>query len=224
MYTSTMQGAALKKDEMKPLGGRAYDRLLAMILDGSLPVGALLQEQALARALRISRTPVREALVRLEAEGLVARRAGRALVVREVPVAEFMEILRVRIVLESEAIGQACKRIPAEKLRALRQMFERLLADPAPDVETQLEADDALHGAIIDACGNSVLADMVRSLRRRTQILNLKSMPDRLIPGCREHLEIVDALVAGDESRSRAAVAAHLEAVRQSVLGKLGSI
>jgi DNA-binding GntR family transcriptional regulator len=206
------------------LSERAYERLLDMILTGALAAGALLQEQALAHQLKISRTPVREALVRLEAEGLVRRHAGRALVVREVSVPEFMEILRVRKLLETEAIGQACGRIPSEKLKQLRRMFETLLTTKVPDAERQLKADDALHNTIIDACGNSVLAEMVRNLRRRTQFLNLRSLPDRFIPGCREHLAIVETLERQDENAAKDAITNHLENVRQAVLRKLGSI
>jgi DNA-binding GntR family transcriptional regulator len=220
-----MINALLTNDEgVRQLGSRAYDQLLEMILNGSIEGGALLHEQALARLLATSRTPVREALLRLEAEGLVTRHAGRVLSVREVPVREFMEIVRVRSVLETEAIAQACKHIPDGMLRELRNTIESLLALEAPDAEDQIHADDALHGAIVDACGNMVLAELVRALRRRTRVLNLKSFPERFVPGCREHLAIIAAIERRDEESARAALASHFENVRQSVLGKLGSI
>lgn len=211
-------------DGARQLSGWVYDQLLEMILNGSLEGGALLYEQALARLLRTSRTPVREALLRLEAEGLVARQAGRVLTVREVPVREFMEILRVRSVLETEAIGQACKRIPDATLRELRRTVESLLESDTPDAEAQMRADDALHCAIVDACENTVLAELVRALRRRTRVLNLKSLPQRFVPGCQEHLAIIAAIERRDEDGARAMLASHFENVRQSVLGKLGSI
>lgn len=222
---TAMNTASLTSEEgARQVSSRVYDRLLDMILSGALGAGSLLHEQGLARLLDASRTPVREALLRLETEGLVTRHAGRVLAVRDVPVREFMEILRVRSVLESEALGQACKRIPDEKLRELRRTVESLLAAEAPDAEVQMEADDALHGAIIDASGNAVLAELVRALRRRTRVLNLKSLPERLVPGCREHLEIISAIERRDEEGARAALASHFENVRQCVLGRLGSI
>ena len=101
---------------------------------------------------------------------------------------------------------------------------ESLLAVEAPDVETQMHADDTLHFAIVDACGNTVLAEIVRALRRRTRVLNLKSLPERFVPGCREHLAIIAAIERRDEEGARAALASHFENVRQCVLGKLGSI
>jgi DNA-binding GntR family transcriptional regulator len=218
--------AALQKNEEagKPLTELAYERLLKMILGGTLGAGTLLHELALARELDISRTPVREALVRLEAEGLVARHAGRALVVREAPIREFMEVLRVRSILESEAVGTACASIPEATLADLRRTFEDMLARNAPDAEDHMRADDALHDAILDACGNSVLSELARGLRRRTRIFNFKSIPDRFIPGCREHLEIVGALEKRDEAAARAALKSHFENLRQSIFEKLGAI
>lgn len=222
----TGTGIALANTEEAPknLGARAYDRLLDMILSGSLPAGALLQEQTLADELQISRTPVREALLRLELEGLVKRHVGRLLIVREMPVREFIEILRIRQVLESEAITHACRRIPADELSKLRQMFLALLGGKNPDVEAQVRADDALHGTILDASDNAMLAELVRSLRRRTRIFNLKSLPERFVPGCKEHLDIIDALERRDEDLARQVLVAHLENVKSCILKKLGTI
>lgn len=219
-----LAGAASAEDAARNLGTRAYDRLLDLILSGTLPAGTLLQEQALADELDISRTPVREALVRLETEGLVKRHVGRLLIVREVPVREFIEILRVRLVLESEAIVLACANAPAAELSALRRQHESLLARGSPDAENQARADDALHGLIVDACENTVLAELVRNLRRRTRIFNLKSLPDRFVPGCSEHLDIVDALECRDEERARRALVTHLDNVKQSILKRLGAV
>lgn len=212
---------ATRSETTKNLGAHAYDRLLEMILNGTLPPGTLLQEQGLADELAISRTPVRQALVKLEHEGLVTRHVGRLLIVREMPVAEFLEILRVRQLLEGEAIALACRRIPAEDIARMRSGFEALLSGN-PDEETQGRADAALHEAIADASGSSVLADLVRTLRKRTRIFNMKSLPERFAPGVREHLAIVDALERRDEAAARRLVVAHLESVGQSILRKLG--
>jgi len=218
--------AALQKDEDlgKPLTELAYDRLLKLILNGTLGAGTLLHELALARELDISRTPVREALVRLEAEGLVARHAGRALVVREAPIREFMEVLRVRSILEAEAVGPACANISLATLAELRRAFEHMLARNTPDTEDHMRADDALHDAILNACGNTVLAELARGLRRRTRIFNFKSIPDRFVPGCHEHLAIVSALERRDEVAAKSALKSHFENLRQSIFEKLGAI
>jgi DNA-binding GntR family transcriptional regulator len=211
------------RESAKNLSAQAYERLLDMILRGTLATGTLLQEQALADELQISRTPVRAALLKLEAEGLLKRHAGRLLIVREMLVREYIEILRVRVVLESEAIGKASQRISREELSNLRQVFQTLMSGSHPDVETQTRADDRLHGMIVNSCDNAVLADIVQNLRRRTRIFNLKSLPERFIPGCMEHLEIVSALERRDEETARRVLVAHLENVKESILRKLGT-
>jgi DNA-binding GntR family transcriptional regulator len=217
-----METTILAEAGAKNLGAQAYEKLLEMILSGALPPGTLLQEQALADELAISRTPVRQALAKLEHEGLVTRHVGRLLIVREMPVGEFMEILRVRQLLEGEAIALACRRIADAELAKLRKAFESLLSDEGSNAESQGSADDALHEAIADASGNSVLAEMVRGLRKRTRIFNLNNLPDRFVPGGQEHLEIVAALERRDEAAARRLIVAHLENVGQSILRKLG--
>lgn len=216
--------ALRREDGGKHLHVQAYERLLEMIFNGALASGTLLIEQVLAQQLQISRTPIREALVRLEVEGLVTRHAGRALVVREVSARDFIEILRVRSVLEIEAIGLACTRIDSGKLSQFRQTFEALLQSETPDADIQLTADDALHDAIVEASGNAVLAELVRNLRRRTRFLNLRSLPDRFVAGCEEHLAIVEALERRDEGDARLAVGRHFENVRLGVLQRLGDV
>lgn len=205
----------------KSLGERAYDQLLDRMLAGTFAAGTLLQERALAEMLGISRTPVREALAKLESEGFVTRHVGRLLVVREVAVQELMEILHVRSILETEAAAIAAGRIPPAELQAMRRLFEAQLQGPLPDGGDFWEADDRLHGMIVDAAGNAVLADTVRGLRRRTRMFNLKRMPERLVPGCEEHLAIVAALEAGDPAAARRAVAIHLDNTRAGILAKL---
>lgn len=205
----------------KSLGDRAYDQLLDRMLEGGLPPGTLLQERVLAEMLGISRTPVREALAKLESEGFVTRHVGRLLVVRDVPLQELMEILHVRTILETEAAGIAAGRIAAADLAELRALFQAQLAGPLPDGGNFWAADDRLHGLIVDAAGNAILADTVRGLRRRTRMFNLKRLPERFRPGCLEHLAIVAALEAGDGAAAREAVATHLDNTRRSILTKL---
>src|ERR1700722_3106340 len=108
----------------RSLSDVAYDALLDRMLSQELPPGSLLQERVLGDSLQISRTPIREALARLEAEGFVTRHAGRLLIVRDIPVQELMQIFHVRGVLEVEAIGLATHRIAKDRLQTLRDLFE----------------------------------------------------------------------------------------------------
>jgi DNA-binding GntR family transcriptional regulator len=215
------RSAAVSIDESdrRNLSERAYDALLDRMLSGELPAGTLL-----ADALQISRTPVREALAKLESEGLVTRHAGRLLIVREIPVQELMQILHVRSILEVEAVALAAGRISAAQLETLRATFEEQMKGPLPDAGNHWGADDLLHGSICEASGNAVLTEMVRGLRRRTRMFNLKRMPERFLPGCREHLAIIEALERGAEKMARRSMATHLENTKRSILNKLGKV
>lgn len=218
--------AALSLDEPggKSLSERAYDQILDKMLSGEFAAGTLLQERPLADALQISRTPVREALAKLESEGFVTRHVGRLLIVREIPIQELMQILHVRSILESEAVALATGRVPADKLAELRTVFEAQMAGPIPDGGNHWGADDLLHATIAESSGNAVLADMIRGLRRRTRMFNLKRMPERFLPGCREHLAIIEALERGDERAARRAMSTHLDNAKRSILQMLGRV
>jgi DNA-binding GntR family transcriptional regulator len=214
----------LREGPVRSLSDVAYDTLLDRMLSQELPPGSLLHERVLGESLQISRTPIREALTRLENEGFVTRHAGRLLMVREIPVQELMQIFHVRGMLEVEGIGLATHKIEAERLEALRALFEGQMQGPIPDGGNHWDADDLLHGSIADASGNAVLAEMVRGLRRKTRMFSLRRMPDRFLPGSSEHLAIIDSLARRDEAASRRAMALHLENSKLSILHILGRI
>lgn len=201
----------------------AYDHILEAILSGALPGGTALSERRLGEDLGLSRTPVREALGRLEAEGFVMRR-GRASIVRTISVQEFLEILHLRHLLEVEAVGLACGRVPPERLAQLRKMIEQA-DDPATIApEDHRALDDELHGGIARHSGSDLLADSVMQLRQRTRMLNLKRIPERFVPGRQEHLMILDALDAGDPKAARAAMTMHLDKVKAAIIDRLLAI
>src|SRR5262245_50794243 len=116
----------------KSLSQMAYDRLLERLITRELPVGSVLFERRLADSLKISRTPVREALNRLESEGFVTRKPGSVMIVKEVSVRELIETLHVRQVLEVESVGLATGRIPKDELDAMAAAIRSLLSSEAP--------------------------------------------------------------------------------------------
>ena len=210
--------------QQKNLGEHAYDRLLDLMLTGTLPAGTALQERRLADVLAISRTPIREALGRLEAEGLISRQAGRLLLVKEFTVREFIEILHVRQVIETESAGLTARRPPIAELAETRAMILGLMSGGEPSATDHWVVDDRLHDLIAANSGNRMMATMVRDLRRKTRIFNFKRMPERFEPGCREHLTIIDAIMRGDEVAARAAMSTHIENVKQSIIRKLSEL
>jgi len=208
----------------KNLSDLAYERLLDMLLTGELVAGSLLQERRLAERLNISRTPVREALGRLEAEGLVTQQAGRLMMVCQITIQGYIEILNVRKLLEVEAAGLAAKaRIGRAAAEPVRAAIWRLLEIETPTPAQHWAVDDMVHGFISEAADNRLLATMIRDLRRRTHIFNTRRIPGRLRPGALEHLSMIDAVTAGDEDKARQLMAEHIDNVKAAIVDQLFS-
>ena len=198
----------------------AYGQVLSQILDWNLPSGEVVQESRIAASLGLSRTPVREALGRLEGEGLLVRQ-GRILTVRRVAFNEYLDVLHLRRLIETEAAYLACGVIPDAELKALRLRVNEM-DDPSAVTPTEHWAlDDDIHLVIAKASGNEMLARLVLDLRRRTRLFDLKRIPSRFQPGRTEHLAIIDALLAGDATGARDGMRAHLENVKLSILSRL---
>ncbi|WP_426955747.1 GntR family transcriptional regulator [Muricoccus radiodurans] len=207
-----------------PSANLAYESLTEMILSRRLAPDAAVSERRLAAELGVSRTPLREALRRLEGEGVLARRGDGALAVRRLDVEEVLEVLSVRRMLEVEAAAAAAGRVPAPVIEGLRRRVQDLLAAGDPQSPERLEVDLALHAAIGEACGNRTLATLIAELRRRLLLFATRRVPERLEPVCAEHLAILDALASGDAGAARAAMAAHVDSTRLGIVRRLVSL
>jgi DNA-binding GntR family transcriptional regulator len=203
------------------LGQSTYETLREMILKGVLATGTTLQEKKLADRLGVSRTPVREALTRLASEGLVLQSAGERPVVRRLSVGDFIEILHVRRLLEVEAAGLAAETGGTAELQSLRATFVAFRDGAAPDAALHAATDDRLHHCLAELAGSRLLADLIQNLRLKTRIFDTGRVPERLVPGSCEHIEIIDAVQARDVARAQAAMRAHIDNVRSSVLSHL---
>jgi len=202
----------------------AYNALLDRLIRRQIPVGSVLQERRLAETLDMSRTPVREALNRLESEGFVTRKPGRVLVVKEFSTRELIETLYVRQILETESVGLATGRIPAAELDAAEAAIHALLAKSEPSADEDWEVDSRFHRTIAERSGNAVLAKMIHDLRVKTHMFNMDRVPERFEIGHREHLAIIDALRRGDRDAARAGIQTHIENVKLSIIEKLRAI
>jgi GntR family transcriptional regulator, rspAB operon transcriptional repressor len=174
-------------------------------------------EGKLAEALAISRTPLREALGRLEGEGLLLKGASRSFSVRSVSAREFFESLKVRETLESEAAELAAGRVPMQDLVSLRRQVIEAGQVPTQGREHWL-ADNRLHATVAVASGNAVLAALVRSLRITTQLFEIKRPLARVEADRDEHLAILEALAAEDGAKARRAMRLHLRNLRADVM------
>lgn len=210
----------------KRLAQQAYEKILELILSGEAKPGEMLTERRLAETLDMSRTPIRDALLMLESEGLLKRHGSRGLQVKQMRIEDYMEVLQIRLLLEPEAARLAAGHVPAETLADLRKRLQDLIdgaekGASRPDRETVRAVDDGLHGAIADLAGNAHLAQIIHSLRRQTQIFDLRSIPERLTSTCQEHLVLIDCLEQGKSKEAAEAMREHLEHVRASIIRRL---
>jgi DNA-binding GntR family transcriptional regulator len=200
------------------LSSLAHRAVSEMIRDRRLKGGETIIEARLADMLGISRTPLREALQRLEGEGLVRKVANRSYVVRLVDLSEYLHSLKVREILEGEAAVLAIGAIPGESLAASRHEIEALQASTTYHTQAHWLSDDNLHGLYIDHCGNQVMAEMIRALRVTTRLFEIAKLKDRLQPDSAEHLDILAALETGDRRAAWRAIQVHCRSLRDFAL------
>ncbi len=203
-------------------GQGAYLRLLDDIRLGHLLPGARLRETELAARLGISRTPVREAIRLLEADGIVEHipRLGASL--RRLSYAEVMEIYEMRAVLEGTAARLAARVASDMELAELAEINAAMTAD-AVDIATVARLNAQFHAGILNAAKNRYLRRAMDSMRRTLMILGPTTLTDpvRARGAATEHDTLLAALVARDGAASEAAMRSHIEAAHRVRLRQL---
>lgn len=188
--------AALAPVRTALLRDTVHDRLRDAIVDGTLAPGEVVRDTELATWLGVSRTPVREALLRLGETGLVRAAPGRSTVVAEIDLGEVREAHAVVATMHRLAVTEAVCRFTPDHLDAMRAANERFAAAIAGrDVDSALGADDDFHAVAVDASGNRALAtvlDQFSPVVRRLERLRFAShaaeesvvLHDRLVQAC----------------------------------------
>lgn len=212
------------RGEAGSLGQRAYAAIRAMILERRLVGGDVMAEDRLAAELSISRTPVREALLLLKSEGLLEKEMNRPFRVRIVSNREYFQSMRLRELLEGEAIAAAIGRIAPAALDDVERDMRALEDDPAAPAEAHWAADEKLHDTIADSAGNEVMAQMIRDLRVTTRLFELSGLPSRFRPDTEEHLAILARLREGDPAAARESMKAHIRSLTDHVLSVMASL
>jgi DNA-binding GntR family transcriptional regulator len=210
------------------LTGLAYETLKEEILSTRLRPGEAVPTERLTATLGVGRTPIREAVLRLEKEGLVEIRPRMGTFVSALNLREIREMYEVRRTLEGLAARRASRHASADRLAdAERGLGPYRGADPATlraeDYAGMQEAGQALHRLIVDTCQNEVLARLIRSLQdhfRRFRSLS-RTLPQKLLTSHAQHLEILEALKARDEDRAERLVHEHFDAAARSLLDSL---
>ena len=209
-------------EKIETLGDATFKRLKAMILDGTLEPGTRLSEKKFADHLGVSRTPVREAIGQLVSEGLAKRSAGSAPVVSSVSLNEIMEILHVRSLLECEAARKAASSGKSTtELSDIRNKMQGFIDGPRPTAAEHSALDMRLHFILAEMAGSNLLLELIESLKVKTGMYDQGSIPDRLVPGCEEHIALIDAVIAKEPEAASAAMKLHLSNVRESIISHI---
>jgi DNA-binding GntR family transcriptional regulator len=197
----------------------AHQRIIAMMFDGALTPGDALREAALGDQLGMSRTPVREAIKRIESEGL-AFRDGRSIRVRRLPLSEIEEVFLLRLALEP-ALAPAAVRLAPDRLDQMEARIRALMQAGPDHDDAHWQTDNDFHDLLVEGAGNQTARAVLLSLRQRTCVFDYKVLPERFLEGCAEHLRILDAVRRGKPEAVQAELRHHLQQARDAVLACL---
>jgi DNA-binding GntR family transcriptional regulator len=198
------------------LADEAYERLKALLMDNTFEPGARLTTDYLAEQLQVSRTPVRESLVRLEAEGLLVKRPMAGYSVRP-PLDQvgLDHLYTVRSLLEPEATRLAASNATDEQLASLRQAGPRSTPSTRgryEDYRAFVTLDADFHDTVALASGNTLLRESIQRLHAHIHTYRLWAYGSaEPIAALREHAVITEALCARDPATAEAAMRAHLQ-------------
>jgi len=190
----------------------ATELIRQAILDGRIDPGSRLKEEELARELGISRTPVREALLMLQAEGLIETTPNRGAVVRTHDAADLIDLYQLRALLEGYAARLAAARVSEDELALLRESCDRFDRVAGDDVRQLVEENLWFHSAIHAAAGSPRLSDMVRRVIELPLVYRsyVWYSPDQKRISAHYHRQITNALSARDAERAELVMREHI--------------
>jgi DNA-binding GntR family transcriptional regulator len=199
----------------------AYDRLIDEIRLGTLLPGARLREAELAARLGISRTPVREAIRRLEADGLVEHQPRQGASLRRLGHAEVTELYEMRVVLEGTAARLAARAASALELDELDEINAEMTASSDPVLIAR--ANRQFHTTLLNAAKNRFLRRAMTGLRRTALVLGRSTLLEleRSAAAANEHATLLEALHRRDGEAAEAAMRTHIEAAHRTRLRQM---
>lgn len=200
------------------LSERAYRSVLSDILAGRLSAGAVIQERRLAAEIGVSRSPLRDALGRLEGAGLLVRREAGALTVRTVSLQDYLHSLDLRALVEPTAAALACRTISADDVARLDAKLAAIEGEDEPPRASVWDFDNDLHETIARASRNPFIAATLSEMHRYTVIYERQKGSAPVKPGTQDHRDILSALARRDEGAAREAALRHLHDIRKRAL------
>lgn len=211
----------IKLDNYQPLREVVCETLRDAIRSGVLQPGERLMEIQLAEELGVSRTPVREAIRKLELEGYVIMIPRRGTYVASLSIRDINEVFEIRTTLDSLASGLAAERITDEELERMQRLLVAIGSYiEEGNMEKIVEADTEFHDILYQASRNTRLVGIIVNLRDQLTRYRRTSMavPGRLQETLAEHRRIVDAIAQGNVEEAQQAAEYHMEKSEQTLL------
>jgi DNA-binding GntR family transcriptional regulator len=200
------------------LADSVFARLLKSILEGHLAGGTIVQERRLADQMGVSRSPMRDALGRLEGQGLLVRNSRGILTVRVVTLEDYLNCLNLRLLIEPTAAALTAERMGKADLDRLDSLLREIEAASDVEADTLWDFDDILHQTIGESSGNPFIAKTIIEMRRYTAIFERHQLSGRGKPGSADHRVIVNALTSRDAAGAKDAMHHHLHEIRQKII------
>lgn len=188
---------------------KAYDYIKKQIVSGALLPGDIVNEKELIQILEISRTPIREAVQRLAEERLVVVMPSRGTIVSHISVDDIRRIYEARKLIEPYVVRQSVGRADPERMLEFRKIFEEQKEMHWQDTDW----DSEFHLYLAECAGNGFLWKTIQELMTqsmRVRVLSNEKKAQRLEQARQEHLDLIDAVLAGDRDMAEQAVLNHL--------------
>ncbi|MFD6414979.1 GntR family transcriptional regulator [Streptomyces sp. NPDC060194] len=207
-----------------PAAVRVYSHIKEAVLDRRYEGGTLLTEGGLAEAVGVSRTPVREALLRLEVEGLIKLYPKKGALVLAVSAQEISDVVETRLLVEEFAVRKVVPAPPPHLVPRLTELLAKQRAQAeAGELAECAVTDRCFHAEIVRAAGNEILSrlyDQLRDRQLRMGVALMHAHPERVARTLAEHAEIVEAVRDGDVEAAAECVRRHVGRVRILVRGE----
>lgn len=224
--TRTLGGGPLSDDDVRTVNQTVYSRLLDHILAGGVPIGQRLDERELSKQLGVSRTPVREAIGKLAADGIVDYRPHQGSYVRRLTVKEISDLYVVRIQLETLAVRLSMDKVDDRFQRTLREIVDASeVAMLTGDLTEFARQDRRMHALIVDTADNFALAEALGRIENLIQIArNLANQWPGFPAASDVHRHaLLDAYARRDTERAVEVMHVHIDSVRGAIVSQLGS-
>ena len=204
------------------LRDQVYDIIKNMIIHREIPPGEKINEEQIAKQAGVSRTPIREALCRLDNEKIIEMIPRRgAFVIRQTE-ATVREVLEIREVLEGLVTRLAAIHMDQKTLSQLTKCLEKIRSIPDEDrfLMKYTQSDILFHSILLEACRNSMLENMMTTVNIHLQIIRLRTviLPGRAKKTVEEHYEILKAIETGDEVKAETEMRKHVASVRRDAV------